>query len=97
MEDKGMLDIEKVQNWVLTNGIRGEVVRVEKLKVDMVSGEVTREEEVCLVAEEEMEEEWMDEVRDRYPEVSITSCFPVQLLGDPLKTMSYLVDPLTYD
>jgi hypothetical protein len=86
MEDKGMLDIEKVQNWVLTSGIVGEVVRVEKLRVDMVSGEVAREEEVCLVAEEEMEEEWMEEIRDRYPQVIITSCYPVQLLGDPLKT-----------
>ena len=75
MEDKGMLlDVEKVQRWVVESGIGGEVVRVEKMRVDMVSGEVSREEEVCLVAEEEMEEEWMDEVRDRYPEVRITSC-----------------------
>ena len=60
-------------------------MRVEKLRVDMVSGEVTREEVVCLVPEEEMEEEWMDEVRDRYHQVIITSCYPIQLLGDPLK------------
>ena len=56
------------------------------MRVNMVSGEVTRKEEVCLVAEEEMEEELMDELRDRYPQVIITSCYPIQLLGDPLKT-----------
>lgn len=53
------------------------MVRVEKLRIDMVRGESTREDEVCLVAEEELEEEWIDEVRYRYPKVLITSCYPI--------------------
>lgn len=77
MEDKEMRDVEKIERWVQQSGIRGQVVRVEKLRVDMVIGESTKEDEVCLVAEEELEEEWIDEVRYRYPKVIITSCYPI--------------------
>ena len=77
MEDKEMRDVEKVQGWVHKTGIRGEVVRVEKVRLEMVRGDASREDAVYLVAEEEMDEEWIDEVRYKYPEVIITSCYPI--------------------
>ena len=74
-----------------------EVKRVEKFEIDMKNKHILKFDKYFIMSQQQVDEEWMEQLQEEYPDLEFTGINPVQLIGDMFYAPTCLVDPLTYD